>query len=100
MLTLFVLQIPDDWQSQQETFVNRIACISFLHNVPKELVVNMDQTGLNCVPSNNYTRVKKGQKHVKILGVENKKQLTLLPAISASGEFLPFQIVYAGKSEK
>ena len=38
----------------------------------------------------------KGVKHVPIKGVDDKRQITATFAVSASGDFLPMQLIYAG----
>ena len=60
--------------------------------IPAELVINMDQTGMNLVPVGKFTYAKKGQKHVQLLGLDDKRQLTLVPAITAAGAPLPLQV--------
>ena len=42
----------------------------------------------------------KGAKHVPIKGVDDKRQITATFAVSASGEFLPMQLIYAGETKR
>lgn len=44
--------------------------------IPKELVVNIDETGINLVPAGNKTFAKKGEIQVPIQGLGDKRQLT------------------------
>ena len=60
----------------------------------------MDETGVRIVPSNDSTMTKKGSKQVEIIGLDDKRQITAVMACSLTGELLPIQLVYGGKTEK
>lgn len=47
-----------------------------VHSIPPELVLNRDHSGLNLVPSGSYTLAEVGSKRVKMVGLEDKKQIT------------------------
>ena len=42
----------------------------------------------------------RGSKQVTITGIDDKRQITSLLAVSMTGEFLPPQILYAGKTNR
>ena len=44
----------------------------------------MDQTGGRLFPMPQRTLAEKGAKHIKLLGLEDKRQFTLVPAVSAA----------------
>ena len=71
------------------------------YSIPIELFVNMDQTGIHVVPTGG-ARIwaKKGSKHVLVHGMEDKKQVTISVSSSASGNLLPFQVVFTGLTDK
>jgi hypothetical protein len=48
------------------------------YDIPTALVVNFDQTGMNIVPAANGARTwaEKGTKEVKLLGLDDKRQIT------------------------
>lgn len=47
------------------------------HKIPKELVVNFDQTGVHLVPTaGGRTYAPTGQKEIILLGQEDKRQMT------------------------
>ena len=46
----------------------------------------------------NITMELKGSNHVGIAGSDDKRQITLTLVESQSGEILPFQIIYQGKT--
>ena len=66
--------------------------------IPPELVINWDQTGIKIVPVSSWTMEKKGAKRVEIAGVEDKHQITAVFATTAVGDFLPIQVIYQGKT--
>jgi hypothetical protein len=69
-------------------------------SIPPELVINMDQTGMNLVPVGKFTYARKGQRHVRLLGLDDKRQITLVPAITAAGGVLPFQAIVKGTTSR
>jgi hypothetical protein len=69
------------------------------HNVPKCLIVNSDQTGVQYSAGAVETYAPIGSKQVEVIGKDEKRTFTLMVGISMSGEVLPFQAVYAGKTK-
>ena len=82
------------------TFQKKISGVIFEHDIPKELIINLDQTPLSYVSPGKYTFDVKGVKTVPIKGIDDKRQITSTFAISMSGEFLPIQVIYEGKSKR
>ena len=68
-----------------------------MDEVPHELIINWDQTGLNYVPVSSWTMAEEGCKHVEIDGKDDKRQITSVFACSMAGNFLPPQLIYKGK---
>ena len=66
--------------------------------IPPELVINWDQTGIKIVPVSSWTMEKRGAKRVEIAGVDDKRQITAVFVATAVGEFLPIQLIYQGKT--
>ena len=62
--------------------------------------MNLDQTPLSYVSPGKYTFNMKATKHVPIKGVDDKQQITATFAVSASGDFLPMQLIYAGETKR
>lgn len=77
-----------------------IEVIVEMENVPDELVINWDHTGINYVPTSNWTMAEEGSSRVEIVGLGDKRQITAVFACSLSGDFLPPQIIYSGKTSK
>ena len=89
-----------DFQEKKAQFLFDIKAIVEIEDIPPELVINWDHTGLNYVPVSNWTMAEEGSKRVEIAGVEDKQQLTAVFGGTMSGHFLPLQIIYKGKTEK
>lgn len=68
------------------------------HSIPKDLVINWDQTGTKLVPVNSWMLEDKGSKQVAVVGKDNKRKITSLLAVSADGALLPPQVIYKGNT--
>ena len=71
-----------------------------MDEIPSELVINWDQTGINYIPVSSWTMAEEGSKRVEMIGKDDKQQLTALFTCSMSGDFLPIQLVYKGKTDR
>ena len=69
-----------------------------MEDIPQDLIINWDQTGMHYVPF--WTMAKEGSKRVEICGKDDKRQITAVFNCSMTGDFLPMQLIYAGKTEK
>ena len=69
-----------------------------MEEIPSELVINWDHTDVHYVQASNWTMERKGSKRIKVVGLDNKRQITLVFGVSMSGDFLPPQVIYAGKT--
>ena len=90
--------VPSDFQALEAQFLGDIRSIVIFENIPAKLILNWDHTGLNYVPSSSWTLEEKGAQKVPIVAIEDKRQLTAVFACSLAGDFLPPQIIYAGKT--
>ena len=70
------------------------------HSIPKELSINFDKIPLPYVCATKHTFEKQGSKQVPLVGKGKTKQITGTFAISQSGEFLPKQLIYEGKTTR
>ena len=82
------------------TFQRNISTIIEDHDIPKDLILNLDQTPLSYVSPGKYTFNPKGAKTVPIKGVHDKRQITATFSISMTGSFLPIQLIYEGKTRR
>ena len=70
-----------------------------MDEIPLDLVINFDQTGINYIPVSSWTMEVEGAKRVEVAGKDDKWQITADFAGSMTGDFLPPQLVYKGKTE-
>ncbi len=47
-----------------------------MEEIPAELILNWDQTGIKTVPSNTWTMDKQGSKQVEIIEANDKRLIT------------------------
>ena len=71
-----------------------------MEEIPSQLILNWDQTGLHLVPASNWTMASKGSKRVEMKGIEDKRQITAVFCGTLCGEFLPIQLIYTGKTDR
>ena len=84
----------------KETFLQDIKHSMLMDEIPPELVINFDQTGIHYVPVSSGSMEMEGAKRVELVGKDDKRQITAIFEISMSGDFLPIQLVYQGKINK
>lgn len=80
------------------TFLTDINRAITQHNIPPELVLNADQTPCSYVSVGRMTMAPRNSSAVPIKGLTDKRNITLTFVISLSGNFLPMQIIYQGKT--
>ena len=57
-------------------FLFDVKVVMEIEEIPPELVINWDQTGIHCVPVSSCTMAKLGSKRVEIAGINDKRQTT------------------------
>ena len=90
--------LPKDFDQQKASYLVSIATLVEENDIPDSMIVNFDQTGVNIIPSSEWTMDVKGQKQVSVTGLGDKRQITL--GCTLSGELLAPQLIYQGKTEK
>ena len=78
--------------------INDIYTTVIMEDIPCELITNWDHTALHYVPVSSWTMEKKGSTRVPIAGIDDKRQVTTILAGSLTGDFLPPQVIYQGKT--
>ncbi|KAG8726118.1 hypothetical protein FRC12_023690 [Ceratobasidium sp. 428] len=78
----------------------RMACAVRDYAIPDCCIVNADQTQVVYSAGDHKTWTAAGERQINVLGAEEKRTFTLLVAIAVSGDLLPFQAIYAGKSDR
>ena len=71
-----------------------------MDEIPAQLIINWDQTGINYVPVSKWTMEKEGSKRVEIVGVDDKRQITAVFGCTMAGDFMPVQLIYKSKTKK
>ena len=90
----------EDFEEIKRDYVLDMEVVVSMNEIPKELIINFDQTGIHYVPVSDWTMAEEGAKRVELVGKDVKRQLTAVFAGSMSGEFLPPQLVYQGKTTR
>ena len=83
----------------KKLFLQDIRNVIVMDEVPAELVINWDQTGLNYVTVSQWTMAQEGAKRVEIDGKDDKRQITAVFGCSMSGDFLPPQLVRISRKD-
>ena len=93
------VEIPDKARKEIEyQFHYDIVSKIEKHKIPDSLIMNLDQTPSYLVPCKKFTMAKKGSSNVTIHGCDDKRTITATFVITLSGEFLPIQLIYGGKT--
>ena len=82
------------------TLVYDIQVVVKMEEIPGELIVNWDQTGIHYIPVSSWTMEKEGSKRVEIAGIDDKRQITAVFPGKLVGDFLPSQLIYKEKNKK
>ena len=90
----------EQFQEIKTAFLKDIIDVVTMDEIPSDLIFNWDQTGLNLVPASSWTMALKGSKRVEIKGLNDKRQITGVFCATLTGEFLPVQLVYGGKTDR
>ena len=91
---------PEKFNEMKAQFLFDVKTIVVMEDIPADLIINWDHTGLNYVPVSNWTMAAQGSKRVEIGGIDDKRQITAVFAGTMSGLFLPPQIIYQGNTTK
>ena len=87
-----------DFEACKSQFLFDINAIVEMEEIPTDLIINWDHTGIKYVPVGNWTLAKEGSEGVDIVGLDDKRQLTAVFGCNMKGEFLPLQIIYGRKN--
>ena len=85
---------PKEFTELKNQFIFDISAIIQIEEIPPQLIINWDQTGIHYIPVSNWTMALEGSKRIEIAGVNDKHLITAVFAGTLSGEFLPPQIIY------
>lgn len=69
-----------------------------MEEIPADLILNWDQTGVEIMPFNTWTMDKDGSKRVEVAGINDERHITAVLCGSLVGNYLPVQVIYQGKT--
>ena len=84
----------------QKAFLADVTTVVIMEEIPPELVLNWDQTGIRLVLCSSWTMEKQEEKRVEMVGVNNKCQIVAVFCGYMLRDFLPVQLVYKGKTSR
>ena len=93
MCTMVKVSI-ENFKQVKAQFLVDIRAVVEMEDIPFDLIINWDQTGIHYVPVGLWTVDKEGSKRVEIAGVDDKRQITAVFVGSLTGDFLPPQLIY------
>ena len=88
----------DNFAQLKSQFIFDIKSIVEMEEIPSDLIINWDQTGIKYMPVSNWIIADEGSKWVEVVGADDKRQITT--AITLSGDFLHPQLTYKGTTSK
>ena len=84
----------------KEEFLLEVKTIVAMDEIPQDLIINFNQTALNYVPATPWTMEQQGTKRIEVIGKGDKWQITAVFGGIMTGDFLPLQLIYEGKTER
>ena len=82
----------------QEVFLADIRAEVLMNDIHPQLIFNWDQTPIYYVPTGEWTMNREKEKIIPIANSDDKRQITTVLAVTLTGEFLPPQLLYQGKT--
>ena len=100
MRTTAVCHSPGLLERAKAEFEGEVQRLRAQHNIPDDLVVNVDHTALPLLPGTTKTFDKKGASYVPLSKSDEKKAITGVFGASATGDLLPVQLIYGGLTSR
>ena len=91
---------PAHFVEIKDVFLADIQAVVLMNEIPDELIVNWDQTGIQLVPTGEWTMHRAGAKVIPISNCDDKRQITAVLAASITGEYLAPQLIFQGKMNR
>ena len=89
-----------NFEELKDQYLLDVKAVVQIEEIPQELIINWDQTGIKYVPVDTWTMEKEGSKRVQVIGADDKRQITAVFAGTVTGEFLPPQLIYQGTTTR
>ena len=87
-----------EFEAVKDAFLRQVKREVVAGKIPRELVINFEQTGVNNVPGARRTQSENVSNCVEIAAHGDKCQITITWTLS--GTLLHFQVLYEGKTEQ
>jgi hypothetical protein len=101
MATTATNKMPTNWHEQNQNMAYNITYLVKLYFIPLCLMVNNDQIKIHLVPIvGETTWESKGTKHIQVLGVEDKRQITMVVSSLANGYLFPRKVIFTSIMHK
>ena len=68
-----------NFSALKKSFLEDVVTTVEMEEIPPELIMNWDQTGIKLVPSSSWTKEQRGSKRVEMGGVGDKRQYFVVP---------------------
>jgi hypothetical protein len=86
MATTVASKLPPNWFKQGCNMAYQVVYLMKVYNIILTLIIKSDQTSVHLIPT---TRERiwesKGSRHIQVLGVENKRQITMVVFLATNG---------------
>ena len=89
-----------EFTCMKQKYLRQIVKLAHEKKIPLQLAINWDQTGLNIVPASSWTMEEEGSKTIPIVGLGDKRQVTVTVVVAMAGEMLPMQVLYTEKNRE
>lgn len=86
--------LPPNFLNLKAVFLKEIEDARRQHCIPPSLIVNIDETGINLLPSSDYTLVERESNNTELAQYGDKRQITVTLGVSLFGDLLPPQIIF------
>ena len=83
-----------DFEGVKQQYLIDIRAVFTLEEIPKDLILHWDHTGLKFLPMSSWSMKEKGRKHVEIVVLDDKCQITTVACGTLNEHFLLRQLIY------
>ena len=81
----------------RDIFLSDVQAEVVMNDIPKDLIFNWDQTGIQLVPTGDWTMNKAKAKKGVIANSDDKRKITAVLAATMTGDHLLTPLIYKGR---
>ena len=93
-------KLPPYFEKVKSDFLERVKKAVLENQIVPQMVINWEQTAVRLVLYPDWTMEEQGSNKISIKGLNDKREITTLLSITLSGNILPPQLLYTGKTER